>query len=875
MKPRLASVRAAGGLDRVDRAVQLLEDEWRRHGDVPLEKFWNDQKELEETSSIDSLETLAALVKADLRRRFEQGETPQVAGYLEQFPDLRAAESRVLSLVYEEFCLHEERGNAPDVASFCGRYPEWQSSLVSQLRYHRLFSQVAGGSPPQPRFPQPGENFEEFSLVSLLGKGGTSRVFLAKDLSLGGKQVALKVTLDRGQEPNVQGPLDHPHIVPVNSVCYPNEGPLFGLCMPYRPGLPLDEIIKRVQPASRPRDAMTFWRALSTENDYTAAETAGGIANQQPSPRGDGWAEFPARKPYHHGAAWIVMLLARALDYAHRRGTFHRDVKPANVLLTTTHGPQLLDFNLAEAPHSSDHAQAALHGGTLPYMAPEQIAAFLNPALWKQVGAQADIYSLGFVLRELLTGQTPEAPDETLPPARAMSELLDRRSLVETAVRRLNPAIPQSLEAIVAKCLKVSPGDRYSDAGALARDLERFLKYQRLVEAGNPSQQELALNWLTRHRKLLTTAAATFGLGAIIYAAALFSPIKDRQVTPVASLPAFGKAVELLEAGDAKTATILLSGLVKSHPESCLAKLYLAIALKDQPKSDIEALSQFRDALSVPRAADEVTDWAQLHPEVKDLLVDFVKARMIHADELAEKYDAEDIASDQERDAELKNSAYDLARKALLIAEKLDPSSRTIQRLLARTEEVFGVFKEAHQRLNQLIDGSAQSEEEYSSERATELFFCRKLRGRVALLWAEQLREQNAPIGSETVVLLNDAIDDLKWCKKVLSDYASTVDSPRKEYKISHDTARAMLTLAEVESDLKLTQDADQHLELAGKMIDRLKERALSLSLKGPIALITRHKETSARFKRDQGVARGRSPEVSPSTPAKNWPPSG
>lgn len=250
MKSRLASVRAAGGLDRVDRAVELLEDEWRRHGEVRLESFWTEQQCIEDAESADSLGMLAALVKVDLRRRFDLGETPAVADYLERFPELRTADSRVLSLVYEEFCLNEERGSAPDVESFCGRYPEWKSSLASQLRYHRLISQAAGGNPPLPRFPQPGEHFEEFHLLSLLGRGGTSRVFLARDLSLGGKQVALKVTLDRGQEPNVQGPLDHPHIVPVNSVCYQKERQLCGLSMPFQPGLPLDEIIKRVKPAA-------------------------------------------------------------------------------------------------------------------------------------------------------------------------------------------------------------------------------------------------------------------------------------------------------------------------------------------------------------------------------------------------------------------------------------------------------------------------------------------------------------------------------------------------------------------------------------------------------------------------------------------------
>ena len=96
----------------------------------------------------------------------------------------------------------------------------------------------------------------------MIGKGGSSRVFLARDLSLGGKRVVLKVSLDRGQEPKTQGALDHPHIVPVNAVAFqPDEG-LRGLSMPYRPGLPLDEIVKRVRPAERPKLARILWDVI-------------------------------------------------------------------------------------------------------------------------------------------------------------------------------------------------------------------------------------------------------------------------------------------------------------------------------------------------------------------------------------------------------------------------------------------------------------------------------------------------------------------------------------------------------------------------------------------------------------------------------------
>ena len=221
MESRVASIRNGGGLDRLHGTVQLLEDEWRRGGDVRLDHFWARQRSLCEEGSVDAGDLLAELIKADMRCRFERGQSPTVADYMDQFPGLRDADSRVVSLVYEEFCLHEERGRAPDVDAFCDRYAPWKSSLIAQLNYHRFISQAAGGRPAPPRFPEPGAQFAEFQLLSVLGTGGSSRVFLASDLSLGGKQIVLKVTVDRGQEPQVQGRLDHPHIVPVNSVVYP------------------------------------------------------------------------------------------------------------------------------------------------------------------------------------------------------------------------------------------------------------------------------------------------------------------------------------------------------------------------------------------------------------------------------------------------------------------------------------------------------------------------------------------------------------------------------------------------------------------------------------------------------------------------------
>ena len=122
MKSRRASVRIESGLDCVDSAVRMLEDEWQRHGDVHLESFWAEQNRRAAVGGVDSLGVLAELVKTDLRRRFDAGQRPTVAEYLERFPELAGADSRVLSLVYEEFCLCEERDGCADVDSFCDRY---------------------------------------------------------------------------------------------------------------------------------------------------------------------------------------------------------------------------------------------------------------------------------------------------------------------------------------------------------------------------------------------------------------------------------------------------------------------------------------------------------------------------------------------------------------------------------------------------------------------------------------------------------------------------------------------------------------------------------------------------------------------------------
>jgi serine/threonine protein kinase len=759
---------------------------------------------------VDAVALLTELVKAELRCRYERGEMPTVAEYLDRYPQLRRADSRILSLIYEEFCLSEERGHTPDVDKFCERYAEWKDSLVSQLQYHRVISQAAGARPSLPRFPEPGENFEEFHLVSTLGKGGTSRVYLAKDLSLGGKQVVLKISLDRGREPQVHGRLVHPHIVPVHSVTFQPDHRLRGLSMPFQPGLPLDVIIARVNPSSRPRKAIALWHALVDGAAKglipCAKEDIEALLRDEilrVGPRSDGWQDFPVRGTYPEGAAWIAMIVARALDYAHGMQTFHRDVKPANVLLTLAHGPQLFDFNLAESPHSADRAQEALHGGTLPYMAPEQIQAFLDPKLWDQVGAQADVYSLGLVLRELLTGQMPELPDGKLPPQRAMRQLLDRRALLDVAVRQLNPKTPHALEAIVAKCLASPPEKRYQSAGALAQDLDRFLKNLPLVHAVNPSRRERSVSWAKRHRWIIASATANMIL-LVLLGFLLYPKVKELWRLPVEKRPEFRQALDAIKRGESSLALEALWPLRQDYSRSPSFLLCLSIALYSD-QFELQAESRFEEALKAPGAEKVLERFVRDHPAVAESFIQFA----------TDRYKVEYLRGDEGYNTEARVEFFELARKALGLAERIKPDDPRIQRRLARTEAFFGRYEDAYQRLKRLIESTTSTD-----AGGEELYIAYLMRGWIATRWVSAIRSQGArPLanGEWALKLMKQADEDLTRSEKWRdSNYIVSVrERLLEEYYRRRDKLEATLTLIELQIELGHPDDAARRLHRA------------------------------------------------------------
>jgi serine/threonine-protein kinase len=168
-------------------------------------------------------------------------------------------------------------------------------------------------------------------------------------------------------------------------------------------------------------------------------------------------------RPGWEEAARVVAEVAGHLHYAHEKGFVHRDIKPANILLDEAGRPVLADFGIAVTECEMRH-EAMTSTGTLAYMAPEQLSA------GGPLDARTDVYGLGVVLYELLTG--------TVPFAEATLTGLRTRILREAPrpVRSLNSAVPPALEAICMKCLAKAAGDRYGSARELAEALTAFLR---------------------------------------------------------------------------------------------------------------------------------------------------------------------------------------------------------------------------------------------------------------------------------------------------------------------------------------------------------------------------------------------------------------
>ena len=215
-------------------------------------------------------------------------------------------------------------------------------------------------------------------------------------------------------------------------------------------------------------------------------------------------------------AAEIAHQLALAMQSVHERGVIHRDLKPANVLMTLHGTPKITDFGLAKRVDvDSSQTRTGSLMGTPSYMAPEQARGDTHA-----IGPLSDLYSLGAILYEMLTGRPP------FQGATLLDTMDQVRSQEPVPPTRLQPKIPRDLETVCLKCLQKQPAQRYPDVAALAVDLRRFLDGDP-IKARPVGRVEHAWRWVHRNPKVATLSAAIVGLILLLASGATISAVRS------------------------------------------------------------------------------------------------------------------------------------------------------------------------------------------------------------------------------------------------------------------------------------------------------------------------------------------------------------
>lgn len=434
-----------------ETARRSFESAWLAGAPAPIEQFLPQpqhpsyQGTLEELVFIE-LELWWKAYRQPAGKPGPLGPPPRVEDYLTRFPDLNQPQL-VLSLLKHEYKTRLRCGDRPNLAEYQARFPgltfpieEWAVTPNRSVRRGEPLLQIPG-----------------YEVLEVIGRGGMGVVLKAVQQGLN-RVVAVKQVISGALASDEELGRFQTEAQAVAHVHHPN----------------IVQIYEVGEAEGRPFLALEF--------------VAGGTLAQR----------LGGNPVAGRAAAEMVATLARALQTVHERGILHRDLKPANVLLTPDGQPKITDFGLAKRVEGTTPTLTETGAiiGTPSYMAPEQAAGKA-----KELGPAVDIYALGAILYEMLTGRPPfkgETPMDTV------FQVLQQQPV---APRQLQPKVARDLETICLKCLEKERRRRYASAAALADDLDRFLAGEPIA-ARPVTRLERGLRWCRREPMLASLSAA-------------------------------------------------------------------------------------------------------------------------------------------------------------------------------------------------------------------------------------------------------------------------------------------------------------------------------------------------------------------------------
>ena len=492
--------------DRVDEAIDCFEDSWSLDSRSQICSL------LDRFGLLDDSTAVTELIRIDIELRYARGIAVSLDEYLNEFGSLLGESKEITQIAFEDFRAREAHGHPVSSSRWRG------IPGIDKESWYRDLSSGHAEIISARRPLEIDESFESaleaigFRLIHELGRGAFSQVFLATQNDLADRYVVLKIVDQAISEPQNMAMLQHTNIVPIYS--YDRILSRSVICMPYAGRVTMADFMKGGSDVGSRSGECLITTVLDRVHDTVSGsgESPDSLIPGMATPAAE---ETAVLRPLERLRAldandlaiYLFKGLAAALAHSHARGVLHGDLKPANVLIRNDGEPALLDFNLSQ---TLDRDGFKFAGGTLPYMSPEAYRVVMGQKVSPH--GSSDIYSLGVMLYEFVTGRLPY-PSPPSPAAIDVEPAITARR--KPVTWEASDQVSPGLRSIVERCLQFEVADRYETAEQLQQDLERESKSEPLAFA-EESLSDCAKKWVRRHPKAVSGGAVAALLLALL-----------------------------------------------------------------------------------------------------------------------------------------------------------------------------------------------------------------------------------------------------------------------------------------------------------------------------------------------------------------------